>query len=471
MYKLDFLSEAPKTLILEQNSNRSNLGGVFSLILSIIVLFIGFSFIYDYARNINYSLIYYYDEEYLNDDKLKKKLDDERYNPEITYKFEMNSKVNTSNYFVFTNQNEFINFGEERKSKIYDFYAFIGYNCEKSGENDYDCSIRESDKEPDGDNIFYLFSLNYTGTKIEHNNKEFPLQKNYNSEYYYFNFDDKIKYFIQKWKTIKYTEDKGIFGTFGNLIEKPKEYYGGVIMNDKMIIANLPEEWKNKFNKKGKKILCVIKIGYSWINYLDNYTRIKKIILEPISELCSLSLTIYNIFIFVYCRFFSNNFDNYKIIEKILSKSKRPLFNNKEKDKTVKIIKLSCNSDKKDNSSLKQLTNKKNKNLSYIISKNEISNEVFYDKKSFNEDSKILPKFSFYIFLFNNIYFKKCCSSKKQDIVSMCNNIVSKYYSIDYIVYNQIRLENLFKDYKWNEPGLNAIENNKMINELESLNI
>ena len=53
----------------------------------------------------------------------------------------------------------------------------------------------------------------------------------------------------------------------------------------------------------------------------------------------------------------------------------------------------------------------------------------------------------------------------------MCNNIISKYYSIDYIVYNQLRLENLFKDYKWNDPELNSIENNKMINELESINI
>ena len=53
----------------------------------------------------------------------------------------------------------------------------------------------------------------------------------------------------------------------------------------------------------------------------------------------------------------------------------------------------------------------------------------------------------------------------------MYNNIISKYYSIDYIVYNQLKLENLFKDYKWNEPGLNSIENNKMISELESINI
>ena len=112
------------------------------------------------------------------------------------------------------------------------------------------------------------------------------------------------------------------------------------------------------------------------------------------------------------------------------------------------------------------MNNNKNSNFSYIIRKHETSNDVFDDKKSSaEEDSKILPNLYFYDFLFNNIYLKKCCSSKKQEIVSLCNNIVSKYYSIDLIVYNQIKLENLFKDYKWNEPELNVIENNKMINE------
>ena len=409
MYKLDFLSEAPKTLIFEKNSNKFNLGGVFSLILSLIVFFIAFSFIYDYATNIKYSVIYSYNEEYLNDDdRLEKKLKDERYNPEITYKFEMESDINTSNFFILTNEDEFINFGEERKSKVHSFIVLIGYNCEKLGENDYDCSIRENDKVSDGNNLFYLFSLNYTGTKIDHNNKEFPLQKNYISEYFYFNFDDNIKYFVQKWKIIKYTEDKGIFGIFENLIEKPKEYYGGIIMNDKMVIADPPEEWKNMFKENGKRILCLINIDYSGINYLDNYTRIKKLILEPISNICSLSLTIYNVFLFVYCGFFSDNFDNYKIIEKILSKSKRVHFRKKEKDKKDKIIKFLSDLDKNDNLSEKKLTENKNIRFKYTIKKNVKSNDVFEDKNSFNEDSKILPKSYFYdfyltIFILKNV--------------------------------------------------------------------
>ena len=84
-------------------------------------------------------------------------------------------------------------------------------------------------------------------------------------------------------------------------------------MNDKIFMADLPEESKNYFYDYGIRLLCYISFDYSWVNFLDNYTRTKKVIFEPISDICSLSLTIYNEFIFVYCGFFSNNYDNYLI--------------------------------------------------------------------------------------------------------------------------------------------------------------
>ena len=133
-------------------------------------------------------------------------------------------------------------------------------------------------------------------------------------------------------------------------------------MNDKMAIADMPEGWENGFKVRGMKILCGITIYGPSVNFLDNYTRSKKIILEPISNICSLSLTIYGIFIFIYCGFFSNNFDNYKIVEKILSKNKRTLFNNKEKSKKDKTIKLSYDLGKKGTSSVIILNNNKNSN-------------------------------------------------------------------------------------------------------------
>ena len=45
----------------------------------------------------------------------------------------------------------------------------------------------------------------------------------------------------------------------------------------------------------------------------------------------------------------------------------------------------------------------------------------------------------------------------------MTNNIMHKYLSIDYLLFNMMKLENLLKDYRWNNPLLNKIENNYMV--------
>jgi hypothetical protein len=49
----------------------------------------------------------------------------------------------------------------------------------------------------------------------------------------------------------------------------------------------------------------------------------------------------------------------------------------------------------------------------------------------------------------------------------MCNKIVLKYTSIDNVLRNQIILGNLLKDYKWNDPSLNNINNNELIIQLK----
>ena len=66
-------------------------------------------------------------------------------------------------------------------------------------------------------------------------------------------------------------------------------------------------------------------------NYIDIYTRSTKSIFDPISCICSLSMSIFRLFVFTFS-FYQNNFDNYKIIEKIISKNIKP-FKNKIDEK------------------------------------------------------------------------------------------------------------------------------------------
>ena len=71
--------------------------------------------------------------------------------------------------------------------------------------------------------------------------------------------------------------------------------------------------------------------------------------------------------------------------------------------------------------------------------------------------------------IFNAIYEGKCCKIDIKKLILKCREIVSKYYSIEYIIYNQIKLENLLKDYRWNDPRLNNLDNNELISQLKSI--
>ena len=175
-------------------------------------------------------------------------------------------------------------------------------------------------------------------------------------------------------------------------------------------------------------------------------------------------LTVYNGFIFAFCRFYSSNFDNYNIIENILIKNKKSSTKKKEKENKDKIIELSGDFDKKD-ALLEPNQNDNDENN--ILNQDEKEKEIIQD--DLDDKSKgFLPKLNFYDFFFNNIYCKTRCPSNKQELINACNKIISKYYTMEYIIYNQMRLENLFKDYKWNDPKLSNFEKNKMISDLES---
>ena len=186
-------------------------------------------------------------------------------------------------------------------------------------------------------------------------------------------------------------------------------------------------------------------------------------------------MTVFSGFSFIFVNYYSNNFDNYKIIGKILLNS-----NSNTEKKEIKEIKEEIEltndfnkTDKEDN-----LIDKSNEDKNEIISSEDIDKIEYEDNKKFIEKNKdndyknnnniYLPKLRFIDFLFNNLYIEKFCKLNQQKIIEQCNEIISKYYSIELILYNQIMLENLLKDYKWNDPGLNNFDNNELIIQLKN---
>ena len=339
----------------------------------------------------------------------------------------------------------------------------ILYQCNNTDNtSEGQCILNDDEIEHNKLLNVYSIILIYTGDKVDHQNSDSPLIKTFIQDNFIFSINEKISVDFLRWKAIKYTEERGIVGLFDSWFDISNEFYGGSFMEPLEYNIEISETFKS-LEKEGVKFLGIISMKKEDPNnYMDLYSRTKKGIFDPIANICSLALTIYNGFIFVFCGYYSNNFDNYKIVEKILIKSGKQFKKdkiNEGRDKLeiiddldTKDALLESNSDNEKNI----IENDKDKE------KEENNNDDINDQK----EAKIRSGLHFYDFLFNNFYLKKYCNSSKQNFVSTCNEIISRYNSVDYILYNQIKLENLFKDYKWNNPKLNDIQNNKLIMDL-----
>ena len=74
-----------------------------------------------------------------------------------------------------------------------------------------------------------------------------------------------------------------------------------------------------------------------------------------------------------------------------------------------------------------------------------------------------LPSIKFFDFLFHKLYFKWFGTSRKHSLINTCNDIIAKYITIEKIVYNQMKLDYLWKDYKWNNPQNEIKEKDDLI--------
>ena len=202
-------------------------------------------------------------------------------------------------------------------------------------------------------------------------------------------------------------------------------------------------------------------LRYSNSFLYEDYKRKENSFWNSIPNIFSLWLSLYNGFKFVFAKLYSKNFDNYKIMESVLSKQKKLQINKKQ----INEINIMKDFNIEDNLIDKYSENEKNeKNDNNIDDVDDKGN--FSDKKM---EERILPKRAFFDFVFNTLYFKRCCKIEKQQLISACNDIIQKYYSFENILYNQIMIENLWKDYKWNNYKMKNILNNNSFMRIKEL--
>jgi len=275
-----------------------------------------------------------------------------------------------------------------------------------------------------------------------------------------------------EWEVIKYKDQKSLFDSLTN---NNKEVFFGHLKNDN------PEKMVREFEEYSIYVeriiedgnigfylpLFSIKFENKHKEYLL-YKRKKLELLDVLANIGALFSTIKYFFSLVFS-FYSKNFDNYKILETILNSS----------NKSYKRIELrkSFNAslsgkDKNENNLINDINNFDSLiDVSSTENNLNINNDDNDDEDNENifEDSSIaFKKLHFYDFFFNNIYSKCCIRIKNQEILNRANDIIFKYLSIDYLLYNQIMLEHLFKDYKWSNPLLNKIKNHEMFIKLKN---
>lgn len=461
--KIDLLSAVPQILIFNQGSNKTVFGGVLSIIYVVIFLLIAIAYLVDYYGNDKYEVEYGIRQEVLSEEKEKEIIENPDYNPNLNFRVVLrDSNLNPlSDRFVLFHGND--TFFSEQDIISYNITGLnfgVMYRCENKS-----CLINEEDKVDFG----YSLYLIYRGYVLDHQG-DIPLHKaedDFAMNSMFFFQKPTIQYF--QWGIIKYAEEKGLLGVFANLIGGEDEDLVGGYFKSKnhFFLDGIMDEEKmiEEINGTYYKLL-----GY-FSGILDSfqherYKRTKRSIMDVFADVSALAMTILSIFAFVFGNYYSGNFDNYKIIEKVLSKEKKiNRFVNKD-------ISEDTNDDKKKHI---ELIDNNGKSEALIDSNTEGKDTIIPAKKDIEEinvnreEDRTIPKLRFIDFIMNSFYNDNCCkSSNRQQIISSCNDLVAKYYTIEDIIYNQIKIENLLKDYKWNDPKLNNIENNEAIIELKS---
>ena len=271
----------------------------------------------------------------------------------------------------------------------------------------------------------------------------------------FFSYNTKVRK-NYRWQVIKYMEKIGLFYS-------DKEYIAGSLKSDDIFNFDEPYYYQDENNDIYIQIFS-LKTGREDYFY-DKYVRTKVSWINIFSNSFSLWISIYNGFKMVFHLIYEQNFNNYKILKKILSKNDK--FNND------KILNNNIELNNALNKSI-PLVNLKDSDKNTILTENIEDrenlkyNNNYQDSHDNEEDSFELPKLNLFDFIINNIYCSKKCNFKKQNMISISNEILSKFFSIENILHNQIKFENLMKDYRWNDPNLKSIQNNELIDKLKN---
>ena len=465
MHPLDIISSSPNLYLFQKESNKTNFGGFLFIVYMVIVLIILIYYIIDYFQNPKYTLQSFTHFNFKTREQKEERDNDKLYNPNIFFNITLShydgiNKKETdisTGFLLFdwkTKQIVDLNYKFEHNISSFDYLVI--FECNDNNCSNYYDHINRFPEE----NIssMYYLNIDYQGFTLNHQDGDEPIKKDVIfTRYYRIKLNSTIS-IVNYWRNILYSEKKELFQSNYNdscgYIENSNTYSNGLL-------------YTHQINDKLYIILGEIEFSINYTQYIE-YLRTRVSELDIIANVLSLMANIFTGIAFIFS-FYSGNFNNFKIIEAILNKG-QPI---KFKSKPMEMNAIENNENKQFISIRDDLTEnciKKDNNIDNIDTDKENNDKdkfIEEDEDKSSENTQRIKKLHFFDFFLNNLY--NCCQKRKQQkIIHMCNEIIYEYASIDILVKNQILLENLFKDYKWNDPSLNNVENNKLFIQLKA---
>ena len=315
MHGLDFISDTPRAYIFQKGSNRTNLGGVLALIYLIIFLLISAAYIMDYYLNADFEFSYFYRQ--ITDKKERKNLlDNDETNPFFGFSFDiidengisLDDSYEVRDYFNLSN---IIERNDNYIKRVDDLAIVVTKKCEN--EN---CTFNKTNKEI---NLHMYFH----NDAIDHYSEGNPVQDKQIDYYQQLDLENTLEY-LGYWGVYIYLEKKGLEKIFDYLLFYERHNFTLGYIEDYYSYRFRGEEIT--INNEKYRVLLYYKL-YNNLEGIKMYTRKKKSIFDYLANIAALSSTIFNIMVKVFSMFYSRIFDNYKIVEKILSKGiKRKIF-------------------------------------------------------------------------------------------------------------------------------------------------
>ena len=320
--KLDFLNKPPQIYIFHENANKTTCGGVVFFLFLLFMIFAFLLYIYDFVLNEKYEIEYsrYYSP--ITEEKRKILNSDPEMNPELSffldgrnyiknnysYNFAFYDRINQKFYFNI----DFLNFLNITRN-VSEFYLELVYRC--NNFSDEICSLTEKDKKISSFGEYFGFDFIYPTFVLDHSKPE-PFEWGHNlSENYLFNMNNPVHYSLF-WKVIKYKNQKGISHLFDSWRGKKNEFKSGYI--NKREISPIPPQFRISIGGTQYKVIGSISLHNLHTEY-EEYKRKDITLLSTLADIGALYLTIKGIIESIFS-FYSNNFDNHKMVKNILKK-------------------------------------------------------------------------------------------------------------------------------------------------------